>query len=406
MTVSAIAILVVAGYYFRSRQSVPASQPDQSAGLPIAADQAGQLPATQTQSTTGTQGQQATQQSASKLTLVSQNPALDYFVDKGTNVFIAQPDGKIVKISGGSKAEAMSSGPISNIISASFSFDGKMVLAIISGNKLEVFNADNKTWRLYNYAVQSADWAPDSHRIAFLSPGETGALYLLDADSANASPVLLSRIRQEDMNLNWMYPTKIFLSDSPSANWNSSLWSFDVSKKTLSPMILAKPGLETAWSSSTPAVGIALISNANGQGGQLQLVDQSGIQTQALNFLTFPSKCSFYNKPVQAPAAATSVAATTTAKTIQAPKTKLMMVCGVPRDVQPLMNNPLPDAYQKKSFFTSDNFFEIEVATGNVNTVFNDETANADSSDLKIFNQSVFFINRLDQKIYSVSLPK
>jgi len=405
MTISAIAILVVAGYYFRSRQNAPVSQPDQTAGLPASADQTGQASATQTVS----QGQQTTQAAVSKLISVSQGQALDFFVDKGSNVSMIQPDGKIVKISGGSKAESVSSGPVSNITNASFSFDGKKVLAIISGTRLQVFNMDNNTWKTYDYSydVRSAAWAPDSHKIAFLSYGTGAGLYILDTDSVNAKPVLQAKLRQEDMSLDWVYSSRIFLSDAASANWKSSLWSFDITRKTLSPILLDKPGLETAWSSSTSQTGIALISGSNGQGGQLQLIDQNGNQTQALNFLTLPTKCTFYDKPIQVSGASTSTTATTTQlKASSAPKTKLTMVCGVPRDAQPLMSNPLPDAYQKKSFFTSDNIFEIDISSGDINTVFNDATKNIDSSDVKVFNQSVFFINRFDQKIYSVQLPK
>lgn len=406
MTISAIAILVVAGYYFRSRQSAPVSQPDQSGSLPLSGSPA-QTAAPQT--SLPDQSQQTTQTNVQKLNLVSQSQAVDFFVDKGSNVFIVQTDGKIVRVSGG-KAEVISSGPLANIINASFSFDGKRIMAMIggdpAGNKLEIFNTEDKTWRVYPNIVQSAAWSPNSHKIAFLSPGDSGALYLLDTDTPNVKPVMVVKILQEDMDLNWISPTRIFLSDPPSAGWNSSLWSFDMSKKSLSPVILDRLGLETTWSSSTLGTGIAMFSNSNGQGGQLQLVDQNGKQIQDFTFLTLPSKCTFYDKPVQTSGPSMSPATTTQSKVPLAPKTSLTMVCGVPRDIQLLASSPLPDAYQKKALFTSDNFFEIDISAGSVKNIFNDNSKNVDSSAIKIFNQTLFFINRFDQKIYSLSLPK
>ncbi len=412
LTVSAIAILVVTGYYFRSRQEAPAPQTTETAGLPAASGtptETTQTPGQTGQTGTVSQllGQQATQ-TAQKLVLIAQNQVLDYFADKGSNVFMIQPDGRVVRASGG-KAEVISSGPVANIVKTSFSFDGKRIMAITgssSGNKFQVFNVDDKTWKTYVNIIQDAAWAPDSHKIAFLTTGDSSSLFTIDADGAAAKPVEIMKIRQEDMNLNWVAASRLLMSDSPSAGWTSSLWSVDIAKKTIVPIISA-PGLETAWSSSTLAsVGIVMSSNLNGQGGQLQLVDQSGKQTQAFSFMTLPSKCAFYDKPIQSAGPTTSPTSTAAAKAPTAPKANLTMVCGIPRDSQILGGSQLPDSYLKKSVFTSDNFFEIDVATGTVKSIFSDSSKDIDSYKLKIFGQSLFFINRFDQKVYSVALPK
>ncbi len=412
MTISAIAIIVIAGYYFRSRQEAPVSQTTETAGLPAASgtsSETAQSPGQAGQDGTVSQllGQQTTQ-AAPKLVLIAQNQALDYFSDKGSNVFMIQPDGRVVRVSGG-KGEVISSGPVANVIHASFSFDGKRIMAITSsssGNKFQVFNIDDKTWKAFSSIIQSASWSPDSHKIAFLTTGDSSALYTIDTDNASAKPVEIMRVRQEDMNLSWVSASRLLLSDSPSAFWNSSVWSVDVARKTIVPVISA-PGLETAWSSSTLAsVGIAMSANSNGQGGRLKLIDQNGKEAQAFSFLTLPSKCAFYDKPIQSAGPTTSPTSTAAAKAPAAPKANLTMVCGIPRDFQLLDGSQLPDSYLKKSLFTSDNFFEIDIATGNAKSVFEDSAKNIDSYDLKISGQSLFFINRFDQKVYSVALPK
>lgn len=408
LTISAIVILVVTGYYFRSKQEAPT--PVETGGLPAVSGTPLETPGGGQNSATSSlaQIQQTAQTPVSKLNLIAQNQALDYFTDKGSNVFMIQLDGRVVRVSGG-KAEVISSGPVSNVTQAFFSFDGKRIMAITSsstGNRFQVFNADDKTWKVYANAIQDAAWAPDSHKIAFLTTGDSSTLFTIDADGAAAKPVEIMKIRQEDMTLNWVSASRLLMSDSPSAAWTSSLWSVDIGKKTIVPIISA-PGLQTAWSSSTLAsVGIVMSSNLNSQGGRLQLVDQSGKQTQAFSFLTLPSKCAFYDKPIQPTGPTTSPTSTAAAKAPATPKANLTMVCGIPRDSQLLGGSQLPDSYLKKSVFTSDNFFEIDVATGNVKSIFSDVAKDIDSYRLKIFGQSLFFINRFDKKVYSVALPK
>ena len=410
---SVVVILGVGGYYLRSSQ--------ESAPAPVKKTDA--LPATQTPATqnASTQNQPVGAIGGSKLNLVSQNLALDYFVDKGSNVFILQPDSQVMRASAG-KTELLSATSITGITSASFSFDGKKILVSASdsllGNRAHIFDVEKKTWSLFPGAVSRLAWSPNSHQLAYTSTnGGVTAVYTVDTDNSRAKQVEVIKIHTEDAIIDWPYSPTIFLSEAPNSGWASSLWSLNISQKTLSPLILDRPGLETTWSSSSPAVGIVFSSDsAKGQGGRLQLVDQAGKQLQVFDFLTFPSKCAFYNKlvPQAQTSTSSSTISTSSSKTavpapktvISAPKTALMMVCAIPRDKNALDNNALPDAYLKKALFTSDDFFEINVSTGEFKSVFADDTKNLDADGVKIFNQSVFFINRYDKKVYSIALPK
>ncbi len=402
--VLAVAILVFGGYYFRGKQESK-TVPNQGTGL---------LPSVQNSGTQNAGAQtQNTIPTGSKLNKISENQVLDYFADNGKNVFAIQPDGKVLKISDG-KTETLSSNLIAGLTDASFSYDGKMIMAFAggssSGSKINIFDTAKKDWVLLSNIAQSPVWSPASRQIAFLSPvGGANAVYLVNADNLRPSPVEILRIHAEDLIISWPNASTIFSSDRPNSSWNSSLWSLNIAKKTLSSVISDRPGLETTWSSSSPAVGLAFSSNANGQGGKLKLVSQEGKQLQEFSFLTFPSKCAFYNKLIAPASATSSIATTSTPKTSQRPqpqKYALTIVCAVPRDRQTLDNAQLPDAYLQKSLFTSDNFFEISVSTGEIKSVFNDQSKNFDADDVKVFNGAVFFINRYDKKVYSVELPK
>ena len=64
----------------------------------------------------------------------------------------------------------------------------------------------------------------------------------------------------------------------------------------------------------------------------------------------------------------------------------------------------LPDDYNQMSLFTSDDIYRINLQSGAIDTTFKDPTQNMDISDVKLFNQTLFFVNRYDQKLYGVQL--
>ncbi|MDO8664674.1 MAG: hypothetical protein Q7K44_03990 [Candidatus Liptonbacteria bacterium] len=399
------------GYYLRSRQESATAPTQTTNTLPPA--QTAENQASTAQQTSTTQNQPAGAIGGSKLNIISQSQALDYSVDKGSNAFILQPDGRVIRMSGG-KAESLSSTTLASITSASFSSDGKRIAAYasdsLSGNKIHIFDTEKKIWSLFPNAAQSFSWSPDSHKIAYLSlAGGINTVYIADGDNSRVKPSELIKIRGEDITISWPVPSTIFLGDRPNSAWNSSLWSLNISKKTISPVLTDLPGLETAWgSSTTQSMGLAFSSGTNGNGGKLQLINQDGKKLRTFDFITFPSKCVFYDKPVPQDSIKPSSATSTSTKTV-APvvaKSFLTLVCAIPRNGDTLNNSPLPDAYLKKALFASDDFFEINVSSGEIKSVFSDSSKNLDADDVKIFNQSVFFINRYDKKVYSIALPK
>jgi hypothetical protein len=103
----------------------------------------------------------------------------------------------------------------------------------------------------------------------------------------------------------------------------------------------------------------------------------------------------------------TSTAATSTAKTsakTAATSTPyLALYCGTPRSSSGFSSAHLPDDYNTMELFTSDDIYKINTATGAEQVLWSDATQNMDVSDVKFFNNALFFINRYDQKLYGLT---
>jgi hypothetical protein len=98
------------------------------------------------------------------------------------------------------------------------------------------------------------------------------------------------------------------------------------------------------------------------------------------------------------------VSSTTKTKTSAATSTAyLALYCGVPRSSSGFSSARLPDDYETMALFTSDNIYKIITATGVEQVLWSDATQNVDVSDVRFFNNALFFVNRYDQKLYGLT---
>ena len=83
---------------------------------------------------------------------------------------------------------------------------------------------------------------------------------------------------------------------------------------------------------------------------------------------------------------------------------KKWLYCAVPRDTQKFDLARLPDDYDKKKLFTVDDFYKIDLGDGSITEVFADPAQALDAAQLQVANQTLFFVNRYDQRLYAISL--
>ncbi len=330
------------------------------------------------------------QTSSSKFGVVFGEPVLNYFAAADNTVIAVEPDGKIAQIANGGSSY-LSSAEIANVVSADFSYDGKKILVGFGGAtslQWSIFDVQTKAWTPLAVNAVSVAWAPNNYQIAYFAGNANSiSLQTLDLGNPKAKPKVLFSLPNQDFMLLWPTTSTILISDRASALFAGSIFAFNLKTATLATVVQSRVGLEAKWNASG-TTGIVLAGTNLGRGGQLGIIDGAGNFLHLLTFLTLPSKCVFVSRP----AAASS--------TVTVPQ----LICGIPRDTSKLKASAIPDVYNEKIFMTSDGLYGVSLADGNVTTLFNDPAQNLDVSMLKFANNTLFFINRYDQKLYAFSI--
>jgi hypothetical protein len=392
-------IIVVVGLYFlffapSGMPSGTVTQTGQAGTLPSTPNQniGGGLPGTSPSSTTP-----ANPALEKNFGVIAQMPVLDYFVNAANTVTVIERDGEIAQVANG-QVNTISSITIQNILNAHFSYDGAKILTSFGdpvNPQVSVFDVTKKAWTPLAIGLQSATWSPSDYRVAYYTANAargTETIAAVDASKVKPTPVAITTVYAQDLALAWPTKNQIVLSTKPSAYLAGSAWIYDLQKTTLTPVAAEVPGLATLWSgagfpSATPTA-LMFSSSRSDLGGSLSLTNITGNIIQTLKFATLPSKCLFASTPASAPTATSTP----------------YLYCGIPRDQNTFSISHLPDDYDQMALLTSDDIYRVNIQSGAIDTIFNDQTQNLDISDVKFFNNTLFFVNRYDQKLYGVQL--
>ena len=361
LAIVAIAAFVIYQLAYRNNGGVT-TQPGQTGSLPVAQNQ--QFPSNNTgaaPATTFNASGASNASSSSKFGVVSNDPALDYFVTPANIVEIIKPDGTMEVVSNNAST-VVSTTTFSNIISAAFSYDGEKGLVTTrngTSTQTSVFDFVKNSWTNVPGGAESPAWSPVDHRVAYLAPSSSGSetLAMVDMGATSSKPIALATLAMENSTLQWSGKNTIIISDRPSAFVAGSIWSFDIPSKTLSSVVYESLGAESTWDAS----GLALLFSAKSDsaGGVLTFLSATGAQNK-LSLATLPSKCVFGK-----PASATG--------------TVNLFYCAVPDDQNVFSLARLPDEYDQKIYFTDDDFYSIDPAAGTYNEIFSFSSAEPES---------------------------
>lgn len=311
-----------------------------------------------------------------------------YFAENDGTLIAILTDGKIIRSKNNQKEE-LSASPIDRLINTYFSFDGKK-LATLSGNRngprLSIFDIESKVWLPIEEGAESASWSPTDLKLVYLTRKSAGlSLKIIDLNSKKPTPKESVLIPSYDLQLNWIQQSKIVIGERPTRLIPTSAWLFDTKTGLLSPILRDEFGLEILWS-QTGYLGLASMSGEDGN--KLKIFDLSGKIISNLGFFSLADKCAF---------SSALASATSSVKND-------FIICAVPENINYLTTNLVPDDYEKGAFFTKDNIYKIALDGTIVKTIFSADKAEIDAINLRVADNKLFFINRLDQQLYSISL--
>jgi len=311
-----------------------------------------------------------------KINQVSNQTIFAYWLKPTGEIYFLTQEGTIYQISATGKENKVTGQVIQNINQVKPSADGSK--AIISfgypiKETFTIFNTLDKSWTPLPTDTIAADWHPnDNNQIAIL---KNNALSIYNLANKTTKEIL--KINQKDLIISWITPDEIYLMERPAAELTGSLWLVNLTKETIRPIIKDEFGLMIRW---FPKSGFGLKFTSTGlRGGNLTLIDKEGRDiAPILNVTTLPSKC-VANKD--------------------------NLYCAASPDFK---TTKLPDDFLKGKNFSSDNIYFILRGLENRSfAIYNRdiEPMDINAVNLQIKENRLIFINRLDNKLYSINLP-
>lgn len=309
-----------------------------------------------------------------------------YHVSADGTVIGVHRDGTISQST--DKVVSLSSVPVVDFASASFSSDGKKVLVLTGQqprSQVNIFDVATASWRVVPGTFRDAVWAPSGSLLATLTPDvKTGktVVGLYDTATGKTSQVLAT-LALGDVSVSWPAPKTIIISDKPNSRSIGSAWAIDTATKKITLAARGKQGFTAVWN-PTAQTGIAFQASSFGTGGSLRLI-RGGVETARLAFVTIPHKCTF-----------TSLTATGSSTTPY-------VICAIPRDQDTFQRAELPDAWYRKQIFTEDALVGVNLETSEVDFSIS-PPAVVDAAQLQVVNSTVYYLNRSDGQLYKSAI--
>ncbi len=229
-----------------------------------------------------------------------------------------------------------------------------------------IFNTVSSGWQPLPQGTIAAAWAPAGNRIVYL---DQAALKILDLNTKKTTEII--RLSQKEADLFWQNESRILLTIK--SDFLTSVYAIDVNKKTIS-LFLEETGMKINWLDRNN-YGLKLNVGNNLQISSL--IDNNGTVLSQLSFVTLPEKCA-------------------------ADASLKIIYCTIPKNI-PTTNNAIEDYYMR-GIYTDDSLYFINLADGSYGEITANNDMVIDAVNLKVQNNSIYFINRLDDKLYLMPL--
>lgn len=292
------------------------------------------------------------------------------YLDEGGDIFEIDNEGMETASKGGPRRSV-------DVVSA---YSGKWLFVKLNQDgDSAVYNTISNSRARDFIGIGSAAWGREEGKIAMLVSGSDVGLIaprvIIEDMNAKVSAQVVTRFNLSEFSLQWPQKNSLYLTQKPSADYISDMWKVDIKTKKLSKF-LSDRGLMVQWS---PLGDRALkFTTTEGREHKLAVTDDKGSEAMVLRFVTLPDKCAM--------------------------TTSTQLYCAIPRDQESLTHMKLPDDYLMRKVYFQDGIYQIDLTTGGIKAIYEDETPIIDATNLTVLNDKILFINRYDRKLYSLML--
>src|SRR3989338_3159237 len=302
------------------------------------------------------------------LNQLTAEPIFDYWInDKDNSVYYLNEAGSVYKISG-TENKLINSQTLGGLNKIQRSRDGNKISAKFNYPNFpifSIFDASSASWQPIPGNILSLAWSPISDEIMYLDHNSLNILNL-----TTQKPKKLLDMTQKDLELNWLSDTKALFSTTPTIYMPTSVWTLDTNTKTITAVVQNEYGLTVNWLKNG-SVGIKL--NNIQRNPVLSAIDKDGNALATFTFVTLPSKCAGELEKIY---------------------------CAIPKNIPE--GAKLPDDYYKKAVYFDDAIYAIDIKADTAELLFDEKSI--DAEHLELFNNTLLFKNRLDEKLYSLKI--
>lgn len=299
-----------------------------------------------------------------------------YSVDTG-NVYESNFDG--------SELIRTSSDYLSDLIEAKWSSDKEKVITTLVDGKGTVakflYDYYSKKSTSFNKFIREIAWSPNGEKIIYQYLNDyTDENKLSIADPTNTAWTNVFETRLRDLVLEWPRDDIISLRTRPSGLATSLLYTLNPATKELKKVLGNIYGLVAKWGPRGEKI-VYSATNSEGKNISLFTVNGDGGDKREIDVETLVEKCAWSED-------------------------NRNIFCAIPRVIP--SDLVMPDDYYKGLFQSSDNFWKINLETGEkkqaVSPLEMKTSYDAHTLFLSPEEEYLFFINKIDGRLYSIEL--